>query len=251
MNTQSEKKSKISPKAKKTIDIVVTVVEVLIVLVAIIFSAIVIANPTSDEVSSAKIKLMPVLTDSMDGNQPDSFAEGDLVIAKTPDDVFHLKEGQIITFMANIGGIKQPNTHRIVQVIDSDNDGKAESYITKGDNVENNDPDPVNPYNVVAVYSTHLKGVGKAILWMQEPTHFLLVIVLPLGILFIYNVVMFVMMIMGWKVSKAKIAAKEEADINEEEIKRKAIEEYLAKQNAAAETPAEEPATATEEKTEE
>ena len=234
MSTQSEskQKKKISPKAKKTIDIVVTVIEVLIVLVAIVFSAIVIANPTASEVSGAKIKLLPVLSDSMKGNNPDSFEKGDLVIAKTPDDVFTLKEGQVITFRYNVSGTQVLNTHRIVNVIKGA-DGKALTYVTHGDNNPEGSTESVNPHDVLAVYSSHIKGAGSAIVWLQEPTHFLLVIVLPLGILFIYNIVMFVMMIMSWKVNKAKTAAKEAAELDEEEIKRKAIEEYLAQQNAA------------------
>lgn len=247
MNTQSEskKRKKIPPKAKKTIDIVVTVLEVLIVLVAIVFSAIVIANPTASEVSGAKIKLLPVLSDSMKGDNPDSFEKGDLVIAKTPDDVYNLKEGQIITFRYNVAGQQILNTHRIIEVRKGA-DGKAQEYVTHGDNNPAGNTESVLPYNVLAVYSSHMKGVGKAIVWLQEPTHFLLVIVLPLGILFIYNIVMFVMMIMSWKVSKAKTAAKEAADLDEEEIKRKAIEEYLAKQNADAPKSAETPAESTE-----
>lgn len=224
---------KLNPKQKKIVDIVVTAIEVVVVLIAITISAIVIANPkiTSAEVSGGSTKLLPVLTGSMAGDKKDSFKEGDLVVAKKPKDVFKLEEGQIITFKGSINGYDALITHRIIEVI-KDSDGNAQTYITHGDANPEGSNETVNPYNVLAVYKTHLKGVGKAINWLQQPTNFLLVIVLPLGLLFIWNIVMFVRMLMQWKLEKAGVnGSKSNAALDEEEIKRKAIEEYLAKQS--------------------
>ena len=226
---------KLTQKQKRIIDVVVMSVEVVVVILAIILSAIIIANPISStaEVSKGKTKLLPVLTDSMTGNQKDSFDAGDLVIAETPKDKYALEVGQIITFSyrRSSDGVLILNTHRIVK-IDVDANGKAVTYYTKGDKAVNEEyTEEVNANDVLAVYKTHLKGVGKAITWLQTPTNFLLVIVLPLALLFLYNVFMFVRMIMQWKVEKAKKEASATAGaIDEEEIKKKAIEEYLAAQ---------------------
>jgi hypothetical protein len=86
---------------------------------------------------------------------------------------------------------------------------------------------------VLAVYKTHLNGVGKAINWLQNATHFLLVIVLPLALLFIYNIVLMVKMIMDAKVAKARETSAGITADDEEEIKKKAIADYLAKQEEA------------------
>ena len=225
---------KLTQKQKRIIDVVVMSVEVVVVILAIILSAIIIANPISStaEVSKGKTKLLPVLTDSMTGNQKDSFDAGDLVIAETPKDKYALEVGQIITFpYRRSDGVLILNTHRIVKK-DVDANGKAVTYYTKGDKAVNEEyTEEVNANDVLAVYKTHLKGVGKAITWLQTPTNFLLVIVLPLALLFLYNVFMFVRMIMQWKVEKAKKEASATAGaIDEEEIKKKAIEEYLAAQ---------------------
>ena len=226
---------KLTQKQKRIIDVVVMSVEVVVVILAIILSAIIIANPISStaEVSKGKTKLLPVLTDSMTGNQKDSFDAGDLVIAETPKDKYALEVGQIITFSyrRSSDGVLILNTHRIVKK-DVDANGKAVTYYTKGDKAVNEEyTEEVNANDVLAVYKTHLKGVGKAITWLQTPTNFLLVIVLPLALLFLYNVFMFVRMIMQWKVEKAKKEASATAGaIDEEEIKKKAIEEYLAAQ---------------------
>ncbi len=222
---------KLTAKQKKIIDIVVTSIEVVVVIIGIVISAIVIANPNmgSAEVSDGGIKLLPVLSDSMDGDEKDSFAKGDLVIAKTPKDVRNLEVGDIITFKYTVNGKEILNTHRIVER-NNGADGLADNYVTHGDNNPSTMTESVNPNAVLAVYSTHLKGVGAAISWLQDPTHFLLVIVLPLALLFIYNIIMFVRMLMQWKLEKAAANAPVATPIDEEEIKRKAIEEYLASQ---------------------
>lgn len=224
----------LSPKAKKIIDITLVVIQILIVLLAIVISAIVIANPvsTSAEVGSGKTKLLPVLTDSMNGDKEDSFAKGDLVVAVTPENVRTLEVGQIITFVGKVNGYDALITHRIVEVRLGEN-GLADTYVTRGDANPDSALEYVNPNNVLAVYKYHLKGVGAAINWLQQPTNFLLVIILPLAILFIYNIVIFIRMIVQAKLAKAAESSSA-APLDEEEIKRKAIEEYLASQNLSS-----------------
>lgn len=73
--------------------------------------------------------------------------------------------------------------------------------------------------------------VGKVVKFLQDPLYFALIILLPLVLLFGYNVFLIVKMIIADKTEKARKLALEEAKANaidEEEIKRKAIEEYLA-----------------------
>lgn len=225
---------KLTPKQKKIMDIVVTSIEVIVVLIAIIASAIIISNPTPSSAKIAKgpIKLLPVVSDSMDGDYKDSFKAGDLVIAGNPKNVLTLKEGDIITFKGNVNGTEQLITHRIIKV-QKDEAGNALTYTTHGDANPEGTDETVNPYSVLAVYKSHLKGVGKSIQWLQTPKNFLLVIILPLALLFIWNIIVFVRMIIQWKMEKA--AAGGGAVIDEEEIKRKAIEEYLSSRSAANE----------------
>lgn len=215
---------KLTPKQRKIKDIVVITLQVLLVLVAITISAIVIANPvvTTSEVSKGSTKLLPILSNSMEGTAKDNFKKGDLVIAKKPKNVLTLKEGEIITFRGKVEGKDALIIHRIVDVVMDEEAGTAITYITRGDNNPETMIETVNPYNVLAVYSSHLKGVGNAIFWLQTPKNFLLVIVLPLVVLFVYNIIMFVIMLMGAKAQKV--------GVDEDEIRRKAVEEYLANQ---------------------
>ena len=163
------------------------------------------------------------------------FKSGDLVIAKTPENNRTLKVGDIVTYVGNVNGYEALITHRIVEVVDVDNDGLVDSYVVMGDVVTARET--LHPDKVLAVYKNHLKGVGSAINWLQNPTNFLLVIVIPLALLFIYNIILVVRMVMEYKMQKAKEQASTEAvAIDEEEIKRKAIEEYLAQQKASQES---------------
>ena len=80
-----------------------------------------------------------------------------------------------------------------------------------------------------------ISGLGGVITWMKQPTNFFFVVICPLVVLFGYNVWVIIQYVLEVKTAKARKLAYEEALANgiskedEEEIKRKAIEEYLKK----------------------
>ena len=288
--------SKLNEQQRKIFDIVITAVQILAVVISVILSIIIIANPSVNtaEVGSGKFKLMPVLTDSMKGDAKDNFEKGDLIIATgLPDNPATLEVGQIVTYLGFANGQNnQLITHRVVGYamdnLDEDDpavvadstlkyyEGGTSHYIMITDTslirnadgsfkqnshgvaydqcmiglwtchdypvVDRSDlgalhaeSELVTFDNLRAMYSSHIGGIGKAIFWLQDATHFLLVIVLPLAALFIYNLVLFIQMIMQAKVASAREQmAAEGAEggmvIDEEEIRRRAIAEYLASQ---------------------
>ena len=85
---------------------------------------------------------------------------------------------------------------------------------------------------VLAVWNGGKIGfIGTVVKFLQDPLAFGLIILLPLVLLFAYNVFLIVKMIIADKTEKAREAALNEVratQLDEEEIKRKAIEEYLA-----------------------
>ena len=106
-------------------------------------------------------------------------------------------------------------------------------YTEDGSRVDGNDDPGVREFDdILAVWGgKRIGGVGSVIKFLQKPIAFALVILLPLVLLFAYNIFLIVKMIIQDKTEKARAAALEEAksvQIDEEEIKRKAIEEYLA-----------------------
>ena len=90
----------------------------------------------------------------------------------------------------------------------------------------------LNVSDILAVWNgDKIGGVGVVLKFLQDPLWFALIILLPLVLLFGYNVFLIVKMIIEEKTRKAREQALAEATaqvIDEEEIKRKAIEEYLA-----------------------
>lgn len=241
------KVSKLNEKQKKILNIVITVAQVVLVLVAVVASIIILVNPTGATIREKGITLMPVLSNSMDGEQEDSFKEGDLLIVHAPDakkyDPTKLVVGDIITFEWTVGGTKIYNTHRIIQV---DVYGDAVVYTAKGDNPLATDTQAVPANKVLGICTGSLKGVGKTISFLQTPLYFLLVILLPLALLFIYNIVLFVKMLMEQKL--AKVGALGGSEEDEAARKQRIIDEYLASQQKqeeikveVEETEAEEP----------
>ena len=86
--------------------------------------------------------------------------------------------------------------------------------------------------DILAVVSdTRISWLGSMLRFLQDPVAFALIILLPLVLLFAYNIFLIVKMIIADRTEKARAAALAEAgaiQLDEEEIKRKAIEEYLA-----------------------
>jgi len=217
----------LTEKQKKIINIVITCLQIVIVILAITASAVVLANPRTETVTVSKgpVKLLPVLTNSMAGNEKTSFKAGDLIVAKNPPkNLDKLNVGDIVVFKWDILGEIRLNTHRIIEkTYDS---GGNIYFKTRGDAAAEDDTQFFAAENVLAVYDYKLVGTGKTVQWLQKPTNFFCLIILPLILLFLYNVYLVVRMLMHAKISKVQ----SEAAIDEEAIKKKAIEEYLAKQ---------------------
>ena len=240
-----EKDAKPISKKKRILNGIFLGVQIALVVLAMVICLIVILNPNSkDEVSPVGVKLLPVLTGSMDGDQKDSFPAGSLVIATSPkkngDKFEPLKEGTIVTFKQREeeSGEMILVTHRIVEVVPID-EGVIK-YRTQGDANPLPDEDLKLPGDILAIYSFHIKGIGWALTWIRDGYHFIFVIIIPLGLLLIYNIYLVAQIVVENKMKKAKAAAAESAkqaalaSIDEEAIKRRAIEEYLRSQAAAA-----------------
>ncbi|MDR0696349.1 MAG: hypothetical protein LBF68_02225 [Christensenellaceae bacterium] len=234
-------------------NIILTILQILIVIVAITISAILIANPDVQKtkaVGDFPVKLLPVLTDSMKGDKKDSFNAGDLLVSVTPKDTSKLTVNTIVTFLGNVNGETALITHRIVEVMDQLGDGTV-VYKTQGDS-STSESETIKETDILAIYAFHIPKIGEYIFNLQQrPDIFLLVVVLPLAVLFIWNIILFVKMISDLKAKKATEIAVLNAtesllQIDEEEIKKKAIAEYLASLNEGVDTSAEPKTDATD-----
>lgn len=239
------RKKILNEKQEKILNWVLIIIQVIVVVTCIALSVFIImgANAQKEEGKlGAGINMMVVLSDSMTGENKDSFSKGDMIFVKPITDESQYKDlevGNIITYWGRLEGTNEIGfiSHRIVDIIDNGNG--TLSFVTKGD----------NPLSSTAIYGqSSVKGVyvgkigkiGTIILKMQEPVAFFCIIVIPLALLLIYNVYLIIKMALDAKAKKyekeKELAIEEikrqalEKTIDEEEIKRKAIEEYLAKQ---------------------
>ena len=240
-------------KKRKIFNAIFLGVQILLVLFAIILTIIMIMNPKQGEVSSAGIKLMPVLSESMDGERTLSdgvtyqgFAKWALVIAKSPKrdadnnvDASSLKVGDIVTFQGLVEGKQELITHRIIEIVEIE-EGLVR-FRTQGDNQAANVDSTLKAANdFQAVYMFHIPKLGKALWWIRDGYHFIYVIIIPLGLLLLYNIYLVAQIVIEGKMKKSNAAVAEKAkqaalaSIDEEEIKRRAIEEYLKSQAAAS-----------------
>lgn len=167
-----------------------------------------------------------------------TFKKGDLVFMDklSDEEKANLKKDDIITYFApidinNDGKSGDINTHRIVKV-----DKDALTVKTKGDNPLTNvaeDNYTLHYSDIIGICkeSGRIGGVGAIIGFLRSSLGFFLCIVLPLILFFLYELYKFIMLVVSERAKRAPVSAE-----LEEEIKKRAIEEYLKNQKSAAES---------------
>lgn len=226
---------------KKVFNIILNVIIWIFVAFSVLVTVLAFAaQSSSDGIPELGGKcVLTVQTESMNP----TFAAGDIIISDrlSEEGMKSLKVGDIISFDAgDLDGdqVNDINTHRIVDII-TNGDGTVK-YITKGDNPSIVATEEVAPANVKALYTdVRIKHVGKFLDFLQTSTGFLVCIVIPLIVFFVYELIKFILTFK--KVKKGN--KKEITEAEEELIKQRAIEEYLRAQKeaeAAASAPAEE-----------
>ena len=216
---------------KKVGTIVISVLLWIIILVAALYAFTTMATRDNQNVASLfGYTPLVVKTNSMSP----TFDAGDLIfIRKCDPDT--LKEGDIICFHTIIENEYALNTHRIQSI---ETVGDARSYTTIGDN--NNgiaDTHVISDGDIVGKYVGHVTGLGKVMDFLSSSMGFLLVIVLPMLLFFIYQIYHLIMISINLKRAMAVESAKEEekarmaareADQKEQEQAQKAKNEAEA-----------------------
>lgn len=215
-------------KAKRTVKIVVNVLLWVYLVLALVMTIVAFSAQASNAgyPKFGNTCFLTVSSDSMNG--PDGFKKGDLIVSHvlTDEEKNNLQVGDVVTFYIdlpddNIDG-KVLNTHRIV----AKPDGDSVTYITKGDAAPGNDP-AIRPADIEAKWTgKRIGGIGAVLAFLRSSTGFLVCIVLPLAAFFIYELVVMINTINKIRNKDKKQITKED----EELIKQRAVEEYLARQ---------------------
>ena len=210
---------------KKVLKVVVDVLAWIILIAAFLVTLMVFSSSRNNGIASLfGIMPMSVQTDSM----APTFKAGDLIFVKKIDDLNALSKDDVITFYIIIEDARALNTHRIAEVKEADG---SKSFVTRGDNNMIDDEIPVYPSDIVGKWTgKKIVGGGKVLNFLRSKTGFFVCIVIPMALFFLFELYKFIATMIESKQSMTKE--------DEEEIKRKAIEEYLAAQQAAGNTKA-------------
>lgn len=238
---------------KKILNIII---DIFIVLVVIVSAIIAVVSITARD--SGVANLFGYVPFSVQSNSMSPvFETGDLIVGKmVPKEqrvLENFHKGDIVTFWSqqlNEDNILVDflNTHRIVDI--RTDAGGNQIIITKGDNNDEEDQSFVVAENIVSVWSTEnqdngimVKKLGSVLDFLRKPSGFMIAVVVPMIIFFIYELVRFITNFLNYNKEKQKEAALAAAkelmgdDASDssglsEEQKAQAILDFLEKQKA-------------------
>lgn len=205
---------------KKVLKVIVNALAWIILIFAMLVTILVFSSARNNNVANL-FGFIPMTVES-DSMVP-TFKKDDLIICREIDDVKSLKEQDVITFWTMIEGQRVKNTHRIVAI---NEDG---SFTTRGDNNQVDDELAVYPADLIGKWTEFkIGGFGKVMSFLRTKTGFFVCILIPMALFFLFELYKFI-------ITLIEIKRPEAPELDEEEIKKKAIEEYLAQQKADAE----------------
>ena len=210
---------------KKAASIVVSVVMWIIILVAALFAFTTLA--TKDDGSVSNLAGFTPLTVQSESMEP-TFGENDLIIIQQCDPST-LKEGDIVTFHTIIDNQYALNTHRIVSINQVNG---LNSYTTKGDNNDLADQHVIADGDIVGKYAFKIPYLGAVMDVLSSTWGFLIIIVLPMLLFFIYQVYHLVIVGMNLKRAMAEEDRMKQAEAIVDGEQAKAEQASAAKQAA-------------------
>ena len=206
---------------KKALRIVVDVLSWIILAVALLITILVFSSGRNNGVANL-FGFIPLTVES-DSMKP-TFSQGDLIICREVDDIMQLQENDVITFWTIIDGKKVKNTHRIVGINRAET---TRSFVTRGDNNNLNDDMPAYAGDIIGKWTNvRIGGLGTAMNFLRTKTGFFICILIPMALFFLIELYKFI-------VTLIEVKAPKTPELDEEEIKRRAVEEYLAAQKQA------------------
>lgn len=209
---QAEENSKSKGNKSKTLNRIINILLVIVIALAAVCTFVSFVSSSGNGVPNILgVQLLSIQTDSM---YPELKA-GDLAIDTPVKNPEKLRTGDIITYWTIIDGERVLNTHRIVNVYDG---GDYLIFETKGDNNTTVDPLTVHESEVIGQYKFHIGGLGKAFDYLQTPTGFFLVVLLPVILFFIFNLVQFFRALFEYQGVKNRIKFEQERGATEQMI---------------------------------
>ena len=204
MSEEIEELTEQNPK-KRILNTVINVVLIFAIIMAAMCTYVSFVSTSGNGVPSILgVRVFSIQTKSM---YP-TFEPGDLIFDSAVEDSSELEIGDIITYWTVIDGQRVLNTHRIIQIYDG---GGYRIFETQGDNNTVADALTVHESEIVGKYNgKKLNGVGKIFDYLQTSTGFLLVIVIPVAIFFLYHLIQFFRVLFEYNNIKNKLLYEQE-----------------------------------------
>ena len=213
---------------KKAGKVIVSLLLWVVIMVAALYAFTTMATRDNQNVSRI-LGYTPLVVQS-DSMSP-TFEKDDMIFIRKCDPA-DLKEGDIICFHTLIDNQYALNTHRIEKIEESM--GDARSYTTRGDNNQAADQHIISDGDIVGIYVGHLPKLGKVMNFLSGSVGFLVVIVIPMLLFFIYQVYNLIMINIRLKravavenaqaAEKARLEAQEAAGADSETARKEAQE---------------------------
>lgn len=198
-------------KGKRIANTIVNVVLVVAIILAALCTYTSYVSTSGNGVPSIfGIRMLSIQTKSM---YP-TLNSGDMIFDSAVKDPSQLAIGDIITYWTVIDGERVLNTHRITQIYDG---GGHLIFQTKGDNNTVEDSLTVHESEIVGKYNgARIAGLGKVFDYLQTSTGFLIVVVVPVALFFIYHLIQFFRVLFEYNNIKSKLQYEQERGRNED-----------------------------------
>ena len=191
-------------KVQKTLNVAINVFLIVAIVIAAVCTYISFVNTSGNGVPNILgLRLLSIQTDSM---YP-ALLSGDMIIDVAVKDPADLRPKDIITYWTVINGERVLNTHRIETIY---NAGNYLIFETKGDNNTSVDPLTVHESELVGQYWFRIPGLGKVFDYLQTSTGFLLVVLIPVFLFFIYHLVQFFRVLFEYQNVKTRLKYEQE-----------------------------------------
>ena len=199
-------------KGKRILNTIVNVVLVIAIALAAVCTYVSYVSTSGNGVPNIfGIRMFSIQTESM---YP-TLLPVDLIFDVGVKDPDELRKEDIITYWTVINGERVLNTHRIFEIYDG---GGYLIFATKGDNNTSADPLTVHESEIVGKYSFRVSGVGKVFDYLQTSTGFLIVIVIPVFLFFLFHLVQFFRVLFEYQNVKNRIKFEQERGRTEDLI---------------------------------
>ena len=204
MSEEIDEMTEQNPK-KRILNTVINAILIVAIIMAAVCTYVSFVSTSGNGVPSILgVRVFSIQTKSM---YP-TFEPGDLIFDSAVEDSSELEIGDIITYWTVIDGQRVLNTHRIIQIYDG---GGYRIFETQGDNNTIADALTVHESEIVGKYNgKKLDGVGKIFDYLQTSTGFLLVIVIPVAIFFLYHLIQFFRVLFEYNNIKNKLLYEQE-----------------------------------------